>query len=143
MNIRLQYLLQSQVNQSVVDDLHSLAQQISPHAKPVTVTTVFNLLNHGNNLVVASDNGKVIGMCSLLMQFRVTGTIARIEHLAVDTEYRRKGIATNMMTLLMESAKSLGAVRIDLGTGDESAEALYRKLGFEHNDHEKVYWFTP
>ncbi len=58
--------------------------------------------------------------------------VALMESLIVGKDYRGSGLATKLVALAEEHARSLGAHKIKLETGvDWQARKLYEKLGYE------------
>ncbi len=53
-----------------------------------------------------------------------------VDLLAVNKEYRKKGIGVKLMTALEEYAKKNGAINIHLGTAEFQAKGFYEKLGY-------------
>jgi aminoglycoside 3-N-acetyltransferase I len=70
-----------------------------------------------------------------LRKFEQERSEVYIYDLAVDMDYRRKGVATALIRRLGEAARKRGAyvmfVQADIGEEDEAANALYRKLSSE------------
>ncbi|KAK7347873.1 hypothetical protein VNO80_22412 [Phaseolus coccineus] len=62
-----------------------------------------------------------------------TSRYGYIENLCVAKSYRRKAIASNMLSFTVEYAKSRGVERlyVHVDTNNDPAVALYQKLGFE------------
>lgn len=83
--------------------------------------------------IVALDEGKVIaGLTAYeLKKFEQERSEVFIYDLAVDEAYRRKGIATSLISALKPVARSRGAyvIIIEADQGDEPPTALYTKLG--------------
>ena len=85
--------------------------------------------------VVAENNGEVISTAFMTLSERpprkpfmpcLGGTIYNV---FTYNQYRRQGIATNVLKLIIEEAKNNGAGFIDLlATGD--GKSVYEKLGF-------------
>jgi predicted GNAT family N-acyltransferase len=76
-------------------------------------------------LALGPDGGTVIGTLRLLMQ----GSDARIGRVAVERDWRRRGIASRMLSLALERAREQGCVRARLAAQLE-ATSLYEQVGF-------------
>lgn len=78
--------------------------------------------------------GTIFYYRSLPSLYNPKGTNAYITSIFVEPEYRRRGIATHIVSMLVERARSNGVISVMLSASDEGS-ALYRKLGFEdtHN----------
>jgi ribosomal protein S18 acetylase RimI-like enzyme len=75
-------------------------------------------------------------MLSLVLVQMPTGLRALLEDLAVDSSYRRRGIATALMNFARDLASKAGARTIDL-TSRPSREAgirIYERLGYRRRD---------
>ena len=86
---------------------------------------------------IAEDNGQTIGSAFLVLNEMPpnssfpngrTGTVLNVY---VSPEYRRKGIASRLMELLISDAKSMQLDYIELKASEEGYH-LYKKLGFEN-----------
>jgi len=58
-----------------------------------------------------------------------TPPIAKLEDLAVQSEYERKGIGANLVQAFEEWARSRGCVRVEISGGPKPA--FYEKCGYE------------
>jgi predicted GNAT family N-acyltransferase len=76
-------------------------------------------------LVLGPDRRTVIGTLRLLMQ----GSDARIGRVAVERDWRRRGIASRMLSMALERAREQGCARARLAAQLE-ATALYEQVGF-------------
>lgn len=86
--------------------------------------------------VLALDAGKVIG-CSSISYYTImptfshpTGKRAHLMNVYTKEEYRRQGIAQQMVGMLIEDARINGATEISLDA-TQLGRPLYEKLGFE------------
>ena len=124
-----------------LNDLNSLALQISKSVRPVTLESVKNLLRHEGIIAVARNtDGRIIAFGTLIPNARITGLIARIEHIVTGEKYRRQGIGSEILGTLIGEGRRIGAERLDLGTGSKEAGKLYEKFGFDHHLSEQTYW---
>ena len=85
-------------------------------------------------MLIASENGKLMGSCSLMS----AGRYFRYRHrcqvaIALYKEYWGRGVGEIMMETVLDAAKSVGYEQAELEViaGNEKAIALYEKLGFE------------
>jgi GNAT superfamily N-acetyltransferase len=85
-------------------------------------------------IFVAREAGKVIAMAALHFTTSTAegGKVAWFEDCIVRPQHRRKGIGKDLLEFVIAQARAEGALRVMLLTdGDnESAQALYRKMGF-------------
>jgi ribosomal protein S18 acetylase RimI-like enzyme len=81
---------------------------------PDSYYSAFEEINQDRNheLIVAERNGEVIGTLHLMFLPSISfqgGLRAQIEFVRVDTQYRSRGIGTEMMEWAIERAKARGA----------------------------------
>ena len=94
----------------------------------------------GNQVTcLAFDNGKTIG-CASISYIEImptfshpTGKRAHLMNVYTKEEYRRQGIAREMVELLIEDAKKKGATEISLDA-TEAGRPLYESLGFSPSE---------
>ena len=83
-------------------------------------------------LAAVEGGGVVGGLCAyILRKFERERSEAYIYDLAVDEAYRRRGVATALISALKPIAKARGAyvIFVQADYGDDPAIALYDKLG--------------
>lgn len=95
--------------------------------------------NGAQTTVLAFDGENAVG-CATICYVQVmptyshpTGNRAHIMNVYVRDEYRRRGIAREMMEMLLDEAKSRGVSQITLDA-TESGRPLYQALGFESSE---------
>ena len=93
----------------------------------------------GQTTVLAYDGEKAVG-CATLCYINVmptfdhpTGKRAHLMNVYTNAEYRRRGIARQMLTMLLGEAKEKGVTYISLDT-TRSGEPLYKSLGFDFSE---------
>ncbi|MDQ1402486.1 MAG: hypothetical protein QOG03_802 [Actinomycetota bacterium] len=89
-----------------------------------------------DQFVAYADDGSIVGVATLAV-FRIpTGLRAWIEDVIADPAASGKGIGTALTKAMLEQAKSLGCVTVDLTSrpSREAANHIYKKLGFELRD---------
>ena len=79
-------------------------------------------------LVAVSDEGKVLGMCGLI----IGPYEAEVMNVAVHPEYRGQGISNKLMEALLELGTKKGAKEytLEVRVGNKAAIHLYEKFGF-------------
>ena len=84
--------------------------------------------NKDSYFVVARREGKVVGYGGFFM----IGKTARLENLAVHPDFRRRGVATELLRELLGVVRANGGSEMTLEVRSENQEAqnLYRKFGF-------------
>ena len=87
--------------------------------------------------IVALEQDQVVGglVAYELRKFEQKRSEIYIYDLAVDTDHRRRGVATQMISYLAEHASEIGAhaVFVQADKVDAPAISLYRKLGKEED----------
>ncbi len=97
----------------------------------------FDAHNIGNHpLIVAEENGKVAGYASL-SEYRSKDSYRSTVELSiyVSENYRRKGVATLLMSTILDMARadeSIHTVVSVITSGNEASLALHRRFGFEY-----------
>ena len=85
-------------------------------------------------IYVARDGKRVVAMASLLYTVSTAegGKAALFEDLVVSPDYRKQGIGARLLEYVITQARAQGLLRLTLLTDmqNESAQVLYRKLGF-------------
>ena len=85
-------------------------------------------LRPGGAFYLAQRQGAVVGICGLRRTGSRTGQVKRV---AVDPAVRGQGVATTMLSRLLDAARRLGVTRVTLATGArERARPVYLRLGF-------------
>ena len=104
----------------------------------------FNSHGGGYPLIVAESNGNVIGFCSLSLFQKNSGYRNTAElTVYVERENRRKGIATMLMTEILERAKKIGfhAIISSISYDNLPSVKLHERFGFEKVAHLKEVGF--
>ena len=92
-----------------------------------------NALNDANvHVYVIRDGGHIVATGTLCIKHTLEFTIADIESVVVSSKCRGRGYGKELMTAMIEAAKSFGAHHIQLTShaGRVAANGLYRGLGF-------------
>ena len=90
------------------------------------------------------DQGRIVGMLTLIV-FRIpTGVRAWIEDVVVDETARGRGVGEALSQEAVRRALDLGARTVELTSrpSREAANRLYQRLGFVRRDS-NVYRYTP
>jgi ribosomal protein S18 acetylase RimI-like enzyme len=90
------------------------------------------------------DNGRIVGMLTLIV-FRIpTGVRAWIEDVVVDKTMRGHGVGEALSREAVRRAVEMGARTVELTSrpSREGANRLYQRLGFARRDS-NVYRYTP
>ena len=87
------------------------------------------IIDHGGTILMAEDDGEVVGTCALIKRDETTYELAKM---AVSPKAQGKKIGFKLGKSIVEQAEKLGARRVVLETNSslKPAIGLYRKLGF-------------
>jgi ribosomal protein S18 acetylase RimI-like enzyme len=123
---------------SVDDDLlvavSRLIPQLSTSSAPPSRETLARIVaDPGATLFVARDDGRVVGMLTLVTFEIPTAVRAWIEDVVVDETARERGVAGSLVEAALERAGTRGARTVDLTSRPdrEAANRLYVRMGFE------------
>ena len=86
-------------------------------------------------------DGRVVGFCSF---WRVLDEL-HINNLAVLPEFRRRGIATQLLTYVLTQGQALGARRatLEVRRSNDPARLLYERFGFNVAGLRRAYYTKP
>jgi ribosomal protein S18 acetylase RimI-like enzyme len=123
---------------SVDDDLvvavSRLIPQLSTSSAPPSQEALARIVaDPGATLFVARDDGRVVGMLTLVTFEIPTAVRAWIEDVVVDETAREQGVAGSLVEAALERAGTRGARTVDLTSRPdrEAANRLYVRMGFE------------
>lgn len=114
--------------------INHLLRQLSRDEKKITLVQLRTILKQPIMVVlVAKENGVIVGMASMYLVHLLSGPDANVEDVVVDEAMRGRGIATMLMNRLIAIATKKKAGYIDLTSRPErvAANELYKKLGFK------------
>jgi len=124
----------SAVTDELVDAFARLVPQLSKSSPPPTAAELQEMVDApGTFVLVASEDGTVLGSLTLVL-FRIpTGMRAWIEDVVVDGTARGKGVGEALNRHALDVARAHGCKTVDLTSrpSREAANRLYRRLGFE------------
>lgn len=81
---------------------------------------------------VAEADGRVVGFAIGTDTFEIIEETAHLEWVAVDPDYRRRGLATRLLQALLDVVEELGKRRVvaDIASDNRYSRGLAQKLGF-------------
>ena len=131
------------IRQMTEEDVAAVAALESENfSRPWSYDAFYRTLSDENYIVmIAREADALLGYCVLLC----TGEEADITNVCTLPSARGKGVATEMLTVLMEAGKSRGVTEFFLEVRESNvpARALYTKLGFEEICLRKNYYEEP
>ena len=134
-----------QVTDELVEACRRLLPQLSSAAATLDADELARIVDHqANTLLVARDQGPIVGMLTLVTFPLPSGLRARIEDVVVDEEARGHGVGTALTMAAIDLARQQGARNVDLTSRASRAAAnrLYQRLGFQLRDS-NVYRYQP
>jgi len=118
----------------ILDQINHLIPQISNNAKYLSFKDLRDIISSEcTNIIIAHENGCIMGCLTLVLFFIPTGKRAWIYDVVVDKKYREKGIGTSLINYANKIAEEYGAKTIELTSRPTRIEAnkFYKKLGFK------------
>lgn len=82
---------------------------------------------------------KIIGYCGF---WKVCGE-AQVTNIAVLPEYRKKGVASQLIERLLSDCADMESVVLEVRESNEAAIRLYEKFGFKKAGVRKNFYHTP
>jgi glucosamine-phosphate N-acetyltransferase len=110
----------------------------------ITEEVLNRYLSTENYMVVAEDEGKIVGTATLHLQrklIRNGGTAAFIEDVAVKESHRGKGVGKLLIEHLVHIAKNLECYKINLSCFPERV-AFYERCGFKKESITMRYYIS-
>lgn len=100
-----------------------------------------SLRNPSNLYLVVEEEGRILGYCGL---WGIVGE-GEITNVAVDSEYRHRGVGEAMLRELLRQAGETGieTFTLEVRISNISAIHLYHKLGFQDTAIRKNYYDAP
>jgi glucosamine-phosphate N-acetyltransferase len=108
----------------------------------ISEITLHNFLATDNYMVVAEDEGEIIGTATLHFQrklIRNGGIAAFIEDVAVREKYRGQGIGAKLVEHLIEEARKSGCYKVNLSCFPERV-AFYERCGLKQESITMRYY---
>ncbi|MDG1344213.1 MAG: GNAT family N-acetyltransferase [Flavobacteriaceae bacterium] len=87
--------------------------------------------------LVSIDNDTITGVASLHIIKKLTRTLGLIEDVAVNENYRGKGIGKKLVEKLIGIASEKGCDKTVLNSSEKNSE-FYEKIGFEKNEIQMI-----
>ncbi len=132
--------LVSQLTDEIFESVRRLVPELGAHKPLPTREELMALINsEASKLWIARESDSrslIIGMLTLTVYRVPTGIRSIVEDVAVDSNYRRHGIARALMESAISFARQAGADGIALTSNPqrEAANLLYQSMGFERRN---------
>lgn len=124
----------SDVTAEVVAAFAKLIPQLSSSNPPPSAEALAAIVSsEASHLLLATEDGAVLGSLTLVVFAIPTGLRAWIEDVVVDGDARGKGVGAALNEGALKLAAELGATTVDLTSrpSREAANRLYQRLGFQ------------
>lgn len=125
------------ITPEIVAAFERLIPQLSSSNPPPTEAELRQIVNSDSTLLLlAEEDGVIVGSLTLAL-FRIpTGLRAWIEDVVVDSAARGKGVGETLNRFALDEAQRRGATTVDLTSRPtrEAANRLYQRLGFVKRD---------
>jgi ribosomal protein S18 acetylase RimI-like enzyme len=133
-------------DEALAEAITRLVPQLSPRRTPPSLAELRELTAAPGTvfLVARDDDGRAIGMLTLIVYRVPTGLRGWIHDVVVDEAARGQGAGDALTREALEHARAAGVSTVHLTTRAqrEAANRLYRRLGFERHET-NVYVWTP
>lgn len=120
------------------------------HSGPASFTAPnVSIFNRNFNHIIENDDafgwfievdGKIAGytLCSRMFSTEVGGMQLWIEELSVSGEFQGRGLGTQSIELLVDLFPEMKRFRLEVAPENESAKALYQRLGYDFLMYEQM-----
>ncbi len=132
------------IDDAVVSAFAHLIPQLSQSNPPPDAATLQAIVDHeACHLLLAKEDGAILGALTLVVFPIPTAMRAWIEDVVVDGNARGKGVGESLSNAAIALASSLGAKTVELTSrpSREAANRLYQRIGFVARET-NVYRFS-
>lgn len=115
-----------------LSDLNALMQELSATSRCSEAQLKSALADANVHVFVIRDNGRIVATGTLCIKHMLEFTIADIESVVVGSRCRGRGYGRELMSALVDAARSFGVHHIQLTSNPKrvAANQLYQALGF-------------
>lgn len=114
-----------------------LLRQLSPYATAVSFLRLEEVAADCALLLARNSKKEIVGMATLTIVKKLTGTFGTVEDVVVDKDYRGNGIGRRLVDNLIVRAKNmyfLSYVELTSHPSRSMANSLCRSMGFEERE---------
>ena len=112
-----------------------LLDELSPWAAPhnMDLRHLVAVIKSGSLFVARSDGRRIVGMATLSVCSKPSGTVGVVEDVVVAEEFRGQGIAKKLMGAVNAwgRKRGVGSFELTSNPSSEAAHKLYIALGYE------------
>ncbi len=119
-----------------LSDLNALMTELSATSRCSEAQLKSALADANVHVFVIRDNGHIVATGTLCIKHMLEFTMADIESVVVGSRCRGRGYGRELMSALIETARSMKVHHIQLTSNPAlvAANRLYQELGFERYD---------
>ena len=119
-----------------LSDLNALMQELSATSRCSEAQLKSALADANVHVFVIRDNGRIVVTGTLCIKHTLEFTIADIESVVVGSRCRGRGYGRELMSALIETARSMKVhpILLTYNPARAAANRLYQELGFERYD---------
>ena len=134
--VQLEELQATGTDGDVVADLNLLIPQLSGSAEPLTEEWLREVLDSGTRIFTAWHESHIIGTVLLCTMKILVAQKDWIEDVVVESEYQRRGIASQLMDMAEAASREGKAKSINLTSKPErhGARTMYGERGYVERD---------
>jgi amino-acid N-acetyltransferase len=123
------------IRKAKVQDIHTIKKLIEPYGKagamlPVTLAELYDRIR--SYFLYENDGGRIVGVAALHVSW---DDLAEIRSVAVAKEYKKRGIARELVNSCLAEAADLGVGRVFVLT---YIPDFFEHLGFQQFDRAKL-----
>lgn len=132
--------LVSDLTDEIFESVKCLVPELGVHKTIPTREELIALIDsEASKLWIARESDErslIVGMLTLTVYRVPTGIRSIVEDVAVDSKYRRRGVARSLMETAINFAREAGAEGVALTSNPqrEAANLLYQSMGFERRE---------
>ena len=120
------------------EEIIELLSQLTscPVLDPNRFYNIINNLNNNHNIYIYIKDNKVVGIITLFIEQKLIhngACVAHIEDLVIDKNYKKQGIARELVNFCLNKLSSDKHYKVILNCSNELKE-FYKKLGFENKN---------
>ena len=136
----------AQLTDEIFDAVTRLVPELGTHKPLPTHEELDSVIQSTSSTLILArypdENDMIVGMLTISIYRVPTGIRSIVEDVAVDSNFRRKGIAKALMESAIEFAREAGANGVSLTSNSQrvAANLLYQALGFERRET-NAYFF--
>ncbi|HUD44660.1 MAG TPA: GNAT family N-acetyltransferase [Patescibacteria group bacterium] len=123
----------------ITNKLNILLTQLDSQAKSLEEKDIKFMLSSGSNYLFIArckETNQIVGMATLIIYRIPFGLKGIMEDVVVDNKFRKQGIGSQLIESVLQKAREKGVSYLDFTSRPlrESANNLYKRLGFEKRD---------